>query len=197
MLGGDESRDWLEPLTSEGNARMDYTDIQEATFGSHTGPHAGLNIVNPQPGSEYMWLRNPEAARDTAEMMSARFEIASMDGQIVTLDDPEYAAYTKMFDSQSPIDSQTIYRELCLVRIPSEKLQAKRDAEAEISRRAIQPGGEAFVQQATTAELQAGEGQATRFRRRDHGTQIREGGHDGAQVLESWTPDAGIVRVEN
>ena len=197
MLGGSESREWLEAPTSEGHTRMDYVGIQDQTFGCHTGPHAGLNIVNPQAGCEYMWLRNPEAARDTAEMMSSRFEIASLDGEIVSLDDPEYAAYTKMFDKQSPIDSQTIYRELCLVRIPADKLQAKRDAEAEVSRQAIQPGGEAYVQQATTAELQAGEGQATRFRRRDHGTQVREGGHDGAPVLESWTPDEGIVRVEN
>ncbi len=81
-----------------------------------------------------------------------------MGGEIVSTDDPEYAAYTQMFDGQSPLDSQTLYRELILVRIPEEKLLEKREREEAITQKRIKSGGEAYVQQASTAELQASQG---------------------------------------
>ena len=140
-----------------------------------------------------MRLLNPEHSRNPAHALY----IAQMGGEIVLTDDPEYAAYTQMFDGQSPLDSQTLYRELILVRIPEEKLLEKREREEAITQKRIRSGGEAYVQQASTAELQASQGQATRFRRRDHSTQLRAGHDDAAPVLENWTPDAGIVRVED
>lgn len=192
MLGGGMDREWLEPLDSEGNRNPDIP-IQDRVVGCHVGPYAGLNLYNPLPGYEYEWLLNP--SRSGASPADS-LQIHEIGGTVVKEGDQEFAAFTVMEGMEaSPMDTSTIFRELVLVRIPSEVQHARMQANLEKNNRMLRRGPEeSFVGKASSLENERYSGRGpTRFALRDHQTEFKH----GSDTVEVSLPDSGIVRTEN
>ena len=66
MLGGGKNREWLRPLTPEGNLDTYGDPDFDNMVGCHTGQFIGLNVPNAEPGYEYVWEN-----RKSAEIMKA------------------------------------------------------------------------------------------------------------------------------
>ena len=64
-LGGGSDREWIERLSSEGNRTNHGLPVDGEVVGCHVGPYAGLNLVNPQPGYEYIWMLNEKLITTT------------------------------------------------------------------------------------------------------------------------------------
>jgi hypothetical protein len=191
MLGGGREI-WMTPLDPEGNVDLSEEGIFENSIGNHTGDFIGLNVVNPLPGFEYLWLLNPN--RQGAHMGDA-LAIQRLRGHIVGSEDPEFAALTKIEGvDKSFLDSCASFRELVLVRIPEEVIRKRREEEAEANMRMLKSGpAEEFVSKAGQLERQLyGNKGPTRFRKSDHSTYFNEGGQDGQPYL----PDSGIVKMD-
>ena len=191
MLGGGTEQ-WMTPLDPEGNADLTQHGVYEYSVGNHEGDFIGLNVINPQPGFEYLWLHNPN--RTDASMGDA-LAIQRLKGHIVTGEDPEYSVLDKMegVDKQF-LDTCTGFRELVLVRVPEEVIREKREREHQANMKMLQSGpAETFVEQANPLERQLyGNKGPTRFSRSTHITEFDEGG----QTKELHTPDSGIVKTE-
>ena len=194
MLGGGADRDWLEPLDREGNRNAEAMDITEQVVGCHQGPYAGLNLVNPQPGMEYQWMMNPgRPGAHHANLLA----IHALGATIVKDDDPEFALYQKLPEMQTgtAIDTITVYKELVLVKIPSEKMAARRRENLEQNQRILRRGPEeAFVRGAGAEEQDRYQERGpTRFRRTDHRSEFKSDG----RTTEISMPDSGVVRTEH
>lgn len=191
MLGGGTEQ-WMTPLDPEGNADLSAHGVFENSLGCHEGDFIGLNVVNPQPGFEYLWLLNPN--RQGAGM-GDQLAISRLRGHIVTSEDPEFSALEKIegVDKQF-LDTCSSFRELVLVRVPEEVIRAKREQEHQTNLDMLKSGpAEAFVEQADPLERSLyGNKGPTRFSRSTHMTEFDEGG----QTKELHTPDSGIVKTE-
>ncbi|TFH66832.1 MAG: hypothetical protein E4G90_01500 [Gemmatimonadales bacterium] len=195
MIGSGADRKWLIPLDTKGNVQADHLGIEEDVIGCHSGAYSGLNVCNPQPGFEYQWPLNPMGQNGNFDP-AAMHAIHQMGGEIVKESDPEYAVYRKFQSGMesSPLDSNTVYRELCLVRIPSEKLRESRNKIEELNLRRLRRGPEeAFVRGSSQSENQYGSQGPTRFRLSTHHSELQNGG----QIEEILTPDSGVVKSEN
>jgi hypothetical protein len=191
-LGGGSDREWLEPLDSEGN-RNPEIPIEQRVIGDHVGPYAGLNLYNAQPGYEYQWCLNP--ARPGSGPADSLL-IHEIGGQVVRDEDPEMAAFQKMEGLEATgVDTATIFRELCLVRIPAERQRQRMQENRDKNNRMLRRGPEeSFVNRASYDERERYSGRGpTRFAMRDHQTTFN---HDN-DVVEVSLPDSGIVRTEN
>lgn len=191
MLGGGEET-WMTPLDPDGNADMSEYGIYDQTIGCHDGDFIGLNVRNPLPGSEYVWLLNPN--RQGAGMGDL-LAIQRLKGHIVTGDDPEFSCLDSMegVDKQF-LDSCSTFRELVLVRVPEEVMRNKRELEHAANLKMLKSGpAEAFVERQTDLERSTyGNKGPTRFRQTTHSTEFDEGG----QTKELHIPDSGIVKTE-
>lgn len=191
MLGGGEEK-WMTPLDAEGNTDMSEHGVFGHTIGCHDGDFIGLNIRNPLPGFEYIWLLNPN--RQGAGMGDA-LAIQRLQGHIVTGDDPEMSVLEGMegVDKQF-LDTCASFRELVAVRVPEEVMQNKRELEHETNLKMLKSGpAEAFVERAGDLERSTyGNKGPTRFRQTTHNTEFDEGG----QTKELHIPDSGIVKTE-
>ena len=190
-LGGGSDREWLEKLDSEGN-RNPELGVEDRVVGNHTGSCSGLNLFNPQPGFEYQWMLNP--ARSGGHPGDA-MEIHKVGGQVVVDGDPEYAAFKMMEGLQATgVDTNTVFNELVLVRIPAEKQRERMQRHLDANARMLRKGPEeSFVNQASYDENERYSGRGpTRFAMRDHQT-IFKHGHDTVEVS---IPDSGIVRTD-
>jgi len=192
-LGGGSDREWIEPLNAEGNRVGHGVNTELNVVGCHVGPYAGLNLVNPQPGYEYIWMLNP--SRSGASPADS-LQIHVVGGQVVKEADPEFAAFMAMEGMDaSPLDTSTMYKELVLVRIPAEKqLKRQQDNDAKNQRMLRRGPEESFVGRASHTESERYSGRGpTRFALRDHQTQFN---HD-RDTVEVSLPDSGIVRTEH
>ena len=191
MLGGGTEQ-WMTSLDPEGNTDMTQHGVYDYTIGCHEGDFVGLNVRNPQPGSEYIWMLNPNRAGSN---MGDALAIQRLQGHIVTGEDPEFSAMEGMegVDKQF-LDTCSSFRELVLVRIPEEVIREKREKECKANIDMITSGpAETFVEQADPLERQLyGNKGPTRFSQSTHITEFDEGG----QTKELHTPDSGIVRSE-
>jgi len=191
MLGGGEER-WMTPLDAEGNTDMTEHGVFENTIGCHDGDFIGLNVRNPLPGHEYVWLLNPNR---TGGGMGDALAIQRLKGHIVTGEDPEMSVMEGLegVDKQF-LDTCSSFRELVLVRVPEEVMRARREQEHEKNLKMLKFGpAETFVSQADPLErTMYGNKGPTRFSQSDHSTYFNEGGQDG----EPHMPDSGIVKSE-
>jgi hypothetical protein len=191
MLGGGEEQ-WMTTLDPEGNVDLSTEGVFESSIGCHTGDFIGLNVVNPLPGFEYMWLLNPN--RQGAGM-GDQLAIARLQGHIVSAEDPEFSALQKIegVDKQF-LDTCASFRELVLVRVPEHVIQKRREDEQQENLKMISGGpAEDFVSRMDPLERQLyGNKGPTRFSRSSHITEFDEGG----QTKELHQPDSGIVKTE-
>lgn len=183
MQGGGYDREWYEPLTSEGVREL---DIEEETIGCHTGPFAGLNVANPQPGYEYCWQKN-----DPRDVLRSQLR----GGEVVTGDDPEFSPYHTEDPNQTTVDTSRLYNELVLIRTPIEKVRAQQKEEQRRAEQMVFGGVDDFVDQASALEAdygrRGGRGRgATRFSRGDHMVELDTDG----KTTELRTPGSGPVR---
>ncbi len=195
MIGSGSDRKWLTPLDTQGNVDPDSIGIEDDVTGCHAGAYAGLNVCNPQPGFEYQWPLNPMGQNGNFDP-AAMHAIHQMGGEIVKEGDPEYAVYRKFQSGleSAPLDSNTVYRELCLVRIRSEKLRQTREEIRELNLKRLRRGPEeSFVRGSSQSESQYSSQGPTRFRLSTHHSEFQTGG----QVEEILTPDSGVVQSEN
>ncbi len=195
MLGGGSDRKWLVPLDTRGNAQLGSQGVEGEIVGSHTGDYAGLNVRNPQPGYEYQWPLNPMGQNGNFDP-AAMHKIHQMGGEMVKEGDPEMAVY-RLFQNgleAAPLDSNTVYRELCLVRIPSAVMQRKREEQNDLNLRRLRRGPEEqYVRQASQSEGQYSSQGPTRFRLSTHHSELQSGG----KMTDILTPDADVVQSEN
>jgi len=193
-LGGGFDRDWLEELKSDGSLDMSADGIYEETIGCHQGKWKGYNVGNPQAGFEYIWMLDPSAG-GRGENVSRGLEIQTCGGQIVQTTDPEMAMFEKLAGDQgiSTVNGYVTNGEVCLVRIPSEKIREKREEELAQSQAQLRGATEAsFIAGASAAETLAGNGRPTRFAGIRHATEFQDGG----ATRELHTPDSGIARED-
>lgn len=195
MIGGGTDRNWLTPLDTSGNVNTDHMNIEENTVGCHTGAYSGLNVCNPQPGFEYQWPLNPMGQNGNFDP-AAMHAIHQMGGEIVKEGDPEFAVY-RQFQSgleSTPLDSNTVYRELCLVRVPTENRRRTLEKITELNLRRLRRGPEeSFVNSGSQREGQYTSEGPTRFRLSTHHSELQTGG----ETREILTPDSGVVKSEN
>ena len=190
-LGGGSDREWLESLDSEGNRNPDLP-IEDRVIGSHVGPYAGLNLFNARPGFEYEWLLNP--SRSGGHPADALM-IHQIGGEVVKDGDQEYAAFKTMEGMQSEgVDTNTVFNELVLVRIPVEAQRQRMQKHQDANNRMLRKGPEeSFVNQASHEERERYSGSGpTRFAMRDHKTEFKH----GQSTVEVSIPDSGIVRTD-
>lgn len=182
MLGGGKSREWLRPLTPEGRLDTDDPNLDDMV-GCHKGDFVGLNVINPDPGFEYVWELN--RPRDIMR--------AKMRGGIrVGADEPESAAMAHLTDStDTPVDGYHTFGDVTLFKYPIDKI-AKIRAEESARAQAMMRGGAAeFVSKATKLEQEMSRGQATRFKARNHGLQYLDGQEN---VVDTWNPGDDEIR---
>jgi len=195
VIGAGADREWLIPLDTEGNRPSEHYNIEGNVVGCHIGPYAGLNVNNPQPGFEYQWEVNPHKGGSFNPAASHR--IHQLGGQIVKTDDPEFAVYQLMeggSNQPAPLDTNTVFNELVLVRIPAENLRRSREELSALNQRRLRRGPEeAFVNHTVGAEASYSSRGPTRFRLADHRSEF----HQGGRAEEISTPDSGIVKTEN
>ncbi len=195
MIGGGADRSWLIPLDTEGNRPSEHQDIEGDVIGCHVGMYSALNIQNPQPGFEYYWALDP--ARGGGRMdQSSMNQIRQRGGEIVKDSDPEQACYRHLMSEMSPasMDGNTVYNELCLVRVREDVMRAEREELDQLNQNRLRRGPEAaFVGQRSHSESMYSGGRGpTRFRLQDHHSELQSGGH----VEEIITPDPSIVKTE-
>jgi len=183
MQGGGYDREWYAPLTPEGNRVTE--DALDDTIGCHTGPYAGLNVPNPQPGYEYCWQLNTPREVYRSELWG---------GEVVQGEDPEFAAYREDPD-QTTVDTSRLYNELVLIRTPIEKVRARQLEEQRRAEEMVFGSGEDFVDRASALEADYGRRGGrrdglTRFHRGDHRTEVETDG----KTTEFVTPEGGRVR---
>jgi hypothetical protein len=179
MLGGGADRSWLEPLTLEGNKRTDNPEL-EGMVGCHTGRYIGLNIKGAQPGFEYIWERN-----DAPSMMQAQ----QKGGQVVKDGDPEMSAFRAVGYEDSnftPPDSREVYKDVVLVRYPSERIRAIREQEQRKAKAMMREGARDYADRADAFETELSGGRPTRFRRDDHSLQSED---VNGRPVDYWSPD--------
>jgi hypothetical protein len=182
MQGGGYDRKWYEPLKPDGNREI---DIPEETIGCHTGPYAGLNVANPQPGYEYTWQLN-----DHRQILLSRMR----GGEVVTGSDPEFSVYSANIEDMdtTPLDSSQLYKELVLIRTPIEKVREQRLQEQQKAEAMARGSVRDYLDQVGPVEADYGrrDGRGpTRLTRSDHSMELEEDGRTTAV----WTPH-GIVR---
>ena len=122
-------------------------------------------------------------------------EIHQRKGVIVKDGDPERAVYRHLVNELSPVDldGNTVYNELCLVRVPVAAMREERRQQQELNDRRLRRGPEeAFVNQGAHSEHNYGSRGPVRFRLQDHHSEIH---HDG-RAEEIITPDSGVIRTE-
>ena len=181
MQGGGYDREWYAPLTTEGVKEM---DIFEETVGCHTGPYAGLNVANPQPGYEYCWQIN-----DPREILRSKMQ----GGTVVQGSDPEFSVYQNEDPTQTPLDTSQLYKELVLIRTPIETVRERRLKEQQRAEVMARGSVSDFMDQASPAEADYGrrDGRGpTRLTRADHSIEHETDG----RTEEIWSPSSGIVR---
>jgi hypothetical protein len=191
QYGGQQDVEWLSVQDPEGNTNLAELDIFDHSVGCHTGDYIALNIPNPLPGFEYMWLLNPKRPNSHP---SDHFAIARMQGKVLTAEDPEFAPLHLMEGvDRSFLDNAIEYRELVAVRIPEEVIRRRNEEHMEKNMALLRRGpAEDFVSRAGDLErTMYGKTGPTRFRRSDHQTEFDEGG----QTKELHQPDSGIVRT--
>lgn len=165
--------------------------ILDETIGDHVGDYRGLNIVNPQPGCEYVWMLDPERGGATNRMADF-MAIRTSGGEIVKKGDPEMAAFEHIVGSHLGAQEKVSNGEVILVRIPIEEVARRREEQLLRNRALLTGGEERFLAGASMAESQAGQGEATRFRHRKHQLLFEEGG----APTSIHTP-TGIVRGDD
>jgi len=182
MMGGGKDREWLTPLTPEGNRDTDDPDLDNMV-GCHTGPYIHLNIIDPQPGFEYCWKRNK--GRDKLLALQTGW-------RPVGDNDPEMAAMNKiMTDSPGSLDSSDVYGDVILMKAPAEAIRRIRDREQQAAKAQMRSGAEDFADRASAIEQQLSRGFPSRFARRDHGLEYRDAKD---QTVDHWRPEDGIIR---
>ena len=192
-LGGGFDREWLADLDAGGNVDMSAYGVDEICVGDHIGVCSFLNVPNPQAGYEYQWMNNPAVAGERG--WAEQLRIKELGAEIVRDTDPEYEVIRQLEGMEAtPMDSAATIRELVLVRIPEEKMAERRRAQDELNQAQMRGGPEEdFIAGASAEEIEAGQGQPTRFRNRRHHTQFKQ----GSETRELHTPDSGIVRTEH
>ena len=182
-FGGGKEREWLKPLTPEGHLDTDEPDL-DSMIGCHTGVFQGLNVLNPQPGFEYVWERNrgPELAK--ARMRG---------GQMVGADDPERAAMDKLMSShgRTSMDSSDVYGDVVLFKYPESAMRAIREREGAKAQAMMRGGAAEYADRASEIERQMSRGMPSRFKRGDHALRTMDSNEN---VVDHWTPDDGIIR---
>jgi hypothetical protein len=185
LLGGGGDRLNLKPLDHKGNRdNQDFPELDEMV-GCHTGSSFGLNVV-PRPGFVYVWERNkgPDILRSKQR-----------GGTIVQTNDDDYPAARIIADEGHPtsLDSAEIYEDLVLFRYPEEAVRERLERERGKAEAQLRSGAEDFVSQATPAEIAHSGGAPTRFAGRRHRMDFRTGLSEDSQLVDTWTPDKGIV----
>jgi len=183
MQGGGKDRQWYEPLAPDGSRDL---DTVEETLGCHGGPYAGLNVGRPQPGFVYSWPLN-----DPRDLLRARHR----GGQVVNGDDPEFAMYQELGDDYStPLDTSQLYKDVVLLRTPTEKVRERREAEAKKAEIQSRGSVQDYLDGASDLEAEyGGRGRRagpTRFVGDEHMTEYE---NDGS-TASVWTPATGVVR---
>jgi len=179
--GGGRDRSWLEPLSEEGRIQTDDINL-ENMIGCHKGVYMGLNVVNPQPGYSYVWER-----RKPGDILRAR----QQGGQVVTREDPEYAALNTLEDDYStPLDNSDVYQDVVLVRYTDESIRRRREQEAETAQEMFRGGAAQYASRADQLEKTYSRGLPTRFQRADHSIDF-EG--EGGETVDHWSPDQGVI----
>ena len=184
-FGGKADREWLEPVTEEGNSPSEEHAEFGHSVGCHTGQHEYLNIYNPLPGYHYVWERKkPNDLRRAVQK----------GGEIVKEDDPEMtaAAMASGADLVSTLDSMAEYNELQLVRYSESAMRKIREAEQKRAQQMMRGGDESFVNSQTAAEASSEwnpRGVPTRFATSQHRTEFKS----GDETQDQWTPDKGIL----
>lgn len=186
-LGGGKSREWMKPLTADGRS---HSDEFGETIGNSDGPMAQYAISNPKPGRTYSYER-----MDGEAFVRVRQE----GGRFLKTDDPTKAVFAVMEDrgdysmmtgKATPMDGTQNNGEVVLVEWSPEAARKKYERDQAKALAYARGGAEDFVRGASAAE-RAASAKPTRFRRSDHSLQ----GEDATgAVVESWSPDAGIIR---
>ncbi len=182
-LGGGYDREWLAPPDEGGNIQGD-EDMYENVVGNHKGPHAGLNVFNPQAGWIYVHERNTTVDRARSRAKGGRF---------VSADDPEFLGLRYMHDdAPSAIDTTEIYNDLILVAYPEARIRELREAEAAKSQAMMRSGSDDFLGRVTAAEREMDpRGRGTRFAMQDHRLDYVD--ERSGKMIEEWTPEQGII----
>ena len=183
MYGGGKDRLTLTPLTPEGNLLTDDPSL-DGMVGCHSGPYIHLNVINPEPGFEYIWERN--TGRDK---MAAR----QRGGRPVGANDPEMAAMNALMDDggPTPIDSSYVYGDVILHKYPIEAIRRRRENEEAKNSAAMRDGAALYAERAAGIEAQLSRGLPSRFARRDHGLEYKDAQD---HTVEHWVPTDGIIR---
>ena len=190
-MGGGYDKSWMTPLDPEGNIVDENYDIMEHKVGCHTGKFEGLNVVNPKPGYEYMWLLNPtRAGADPGDW----FAIQSRQAEIVKSEDPEFRPYHAAMGEAGPsfMDTSFQFRELVLCRIPQDVMRKEREEQVAENARQLRKGpSEEFAARATAIERELYSTRGpTRFQEPEHQTEFQADG----RTVEIHKSDTGILR---
>jgi hypothetical protein len=182
-LGGGYDRAWLKPASPDGNTTGDSEDFDNV-LGCHTGPHAGLNVFNPQAGWVYVHERNTPV-----DQMAAR----AKGGIPVQGDDPEYLQLRNMHqDGPQPIDTSQIYNDCILFKYPEERIREIREQEQRRAQAMMRNGSDDFMGRVTAAEQEMDpRGRGTRFAFSDHRMDFKD--EKTGDTWDEWTPDQGII----
>lgn len=181
-MGGGKDRRWLTELTPEGNIRTDDPNL-DSMVGCHKDQFVHLNILNPQPGMEYCWVRN--TGRDKMLYRQKGY-------RVVGADDPEMAAMNQvMADGPTPLDSSDVYGDVILMKAPAEAVRQIRGREQAKAQAQMRGGAADYADKAAAIEEQLSRGLPPRFRRRDHILEFKDGQENTVDV---WQPEDGIIR---
>jgi len=186
-MSGGRNNFKYSPVREDGRTRMyDNVSSEIDIIGVHTGDFAGLNIVNPQPGFHYQWVKNDPTARMTE---------AQKGGRPVHAGDQDHPAYELGLvydesDSPTPLDTAQVYKDVVLMRYPEEAIAKRRAENEERALQAVSKADQSYLQGASAAELASGQGQRTRFAERRHNLSMKD---ESGAVRQQWTPDRGII----
>lgn len=186
LLGGGADRLNLIPLNSEGNRDGGDNPELDNMIGAHTGTSYGLNVTNPQAGYVYKWPRNQ--AKDINYYRRLGYSV-------VRAEDPEWSVGSKVpgdLDA-TPLDSSDIYQDVILMRAPEEAVRQQVEREQAKTKNQLRSGADAFVSNATPAEIAFSGGAPTRFAQRKHRLDYRSGYSSESPLVDQWTPDKGII----
>lgn len=190
MIGAGASRLDIVPLDTEGNRPADHVGAEGRVVGCHAGVFMGLNIENPQPHKNYQWMKNPYH-RDGDYDASEAAAIYKVKGSIVKQGDPEMAVQNYMRDELNPaaVDGLVTFRELVLVRIPTEVLRQQRLENLEKNARMLRGGPErTFVDKAAQGEQNYSSQGPIRFRLSTHHSEL----HSDGRADEIIVPDSSV-----
>lgn len=175
-------------LDPSGRTDMSADAIFEETVGDHVGDYRGLNVVNPQPGCEYVWMLDPDRGT-SRNRMAELMAIQMSGGQVVQKGDPELAAFEVLAGSTVAAQEKVSNGEVLLVRLPAETVARRREEQLARNKTNLTGSEEKYLSGASSFEIEAGNGEATRFRHRKHQLLFEEGG----QTTHIHTP-GGVVR---